>query len=84
MSLIDRIRGAARPDPAAVLPEQDRAELDAALDAIARRRLVDAVAELDAALAHIRANRSVADVVDRLLDARNHLNRAASPAEVTP
>lgn len=84
MSLIDRIRGAAQPPATALLPEQERAELDAAIDAFARRRLAEALAEIDATLAYLRTHRSITEVADRLLDTRNRLTSALpAPAEAT-
>lgn len=55
--------------------ESTRAELNEAIDAIARRRLHHAVRALDAAIHDIRqtARLTPAAAIDRLLDARNEL-----------
>lgn len=88
MTLTDRLRAAIgpRPDPS----ELTKADLDDAIDSIARRRLTDAVRQIDVAIAGIRADgllrrgdtspAAARDrAVDLLLEVRNTLN-AVSPS----
>jgi hypothetical protein len=74
MSLGERLRAAMAPPPEPNLTpnEEQRAELNAAIDAIARRRLYHAVREVDAAILAVRQGMGQR-ALDRLLDARNAL-----------
>jgi len=71
MSLAERWRERYRPINSD-LDAAERAELNAAIDAIARRRLYHAVREIDAAILAVR-QRIGQRALDRLLDARNAL-----------
>ena len=76
MSVFSRGRASA-PVVAPDATAEARAEIETAIDAIARRRLIEAVREVDAAVAAVRISKlSAADratVSDRLLDARNRM-----------
>jgi len=77
MSLAERWRDRYRPINSD-LDAAERAELNAAIDAIACQRLYHARREIQAAIADVREGMGAQQTVDRLLDAWNRLREVGT------